>query len=115
VAVVGVCAAGKSALVSKLVALGYDARVCGQEHSEVPDMWQHLSRPQVLIVLAASWRTVLRRREVPHDEVLYGEQRRRLAHAEAHCDLLINTDALSETAVLARALAVLDALGIRSR
>ena len=64
IAVVGVCASGKSTLVAALCTLGYDARQCGQEHSHVPDMWQRLSRPQVLVYLHGSDGVVLSRRRM---------------------------------------------------
>src|SRR5215211_8573131 len=51
IVVVGPCASGKSTLVSALQALGYDAHVSGQEHSEITTLWQH-SQPDVLIALA---------------------------------------------------------------
>ena len=50
IVVVGPCAAGKSTLVAALRALGYDAHVSGQEHSEIATLWQH-SQPDVLIAL----------------------------------------------------------------
>ena len=41
--IVGPDAAGKSTLVARLTALGYNARCCAQDHSYVPDMWHGLS------------------------------------------------------------------------
>src|SRR5688500_4548371 len=61
IVVVGPCAAGKSTLVTALRALGYDAHVSGQEHSEIATLWQH-SRPDVLIALDADISAVRDRR-----------------------------------------------------
>ena len=112
IAVVGVCASGKSVLVDKLRALGYDARQCAQEHSFAPDMWQRLSRPQVLIYLDASLPAIRRRRHIDYGEGYLREQRHRLAHARHHCTLYVNTDALSEKEVLAKVTAALDELWV---
>jgi hypothetical protein len=105
VAVVGVSAAGKSTLVRGLRARGYDARHVAQEHSGVPDMWQRIGRPDVLIYLDAGYETTCARRSMlgwglPQFE----RERARLAHARAHCDLYLATDDLSAEEVLQRAL-----------
>lgn len=100
IAVVGVCASGKSALVSRLRELGYDARSCAQEHSFVPDMWQRISRPQVLIYLDASVQQTLARRPLCNAERVLCQERRRLAHARKHCHIYLCTDGLSEIEVL---------------
>ena len=51
IAVVGVCAAGKSTLVQALRAEGFNARQVLQEHSYVPNMWQRITNPDLLIYL----------------------------------------------------------------
>jgi hypothetical protein len=107
IAVVGVCASGKSMLVEKLRALGYDARHVAQEHSYVPDMWQRLSRPQVLVYLDASLATMRRRRDPSFPAALLEEQLRRLQHARRHCQIYVCTDALTEERVLAQVVAAL--------
>jgi deoxyadenosine/deoxycytidine kinase len=112
IAVVGVCAAGKSALVDKLRARGYDARHCGQEHSYVPDMWRRLSRPEVLVYLDASLATIRRRRNVSFGADYIETQRRRLAHARYHATVRVNTDPLSEDEVLEQVVGALEALGV---
>jgi hypothetical protein len=112
IAVVGVCAAGKTTLVEGLRALGYNARQVGQEHSYVPYMWQRITRPDVLIYLHASYEVVARRREVDYDAAYWQEQERRLAHAAAHAHLVIDTDALTPEEVLARAVAFLESRSI---
>lgn len=114
VTVVGVCAAGKTELVERLRARGYDARHCIQEHSLVPDMWRRISRPEVLVYLDASLETIRRRRPEEDYEAAYiQEQRRRLAHARQHCHVYISTDALDVDEVLQRVLAALDELGVK--
>lgn len=108
VAVVGVCAAGKSTLVAALRKDGYEARHVAQEHSHVPDLWQRNGRPDVLVYLDASYETIqVRRAQTLFRPEDLREQRRRLAHARAHCDLLINTSRLDATDVVAQVLAFL--------
>ncbi len=103
IAVVGVCASGKSLLVDSLIEAGYDARSCAQEHSHVPEMWRRLSRPQVLIYLDASIETMRRRRRTDYDAEYVAQQRQRLRHARMHCDVYIQTDDLSPDQVVRRA------------
>ena len=102
VVLVGICGSGKSTLARGLRALGYEVKECGQEHSEVPYMWQVLSRPDVLIYLDASEEVTYRRGERHYVPGFVEEERRRLAHARAHCDLYLMTDDLSEAEVLER-------------
>ena len=113
VAVVGVCASGKSMLVNKLRALGYDARHVAQEHSYVPDMWQRLTRPQVLVYLDASLATVRRRRDISFPATLFQEQKRRLRHARCHCQIYVPTDELAEDQVLDLVLVALEYNGVK--
>ena len=108
IAVVGPCAAGKSTLVLGLRLIGLPARQIAQEHSYVPDMWQRLARPEVLIYLDASYATCTRRKALdwlPHE---YEEQLRRLAHARANCDVYVSTDERSAEAVLRAVLRALE-------
>jgi len=107
VVLVGICGSGKSTLARGLRALGYEVKECGQEHSEVPYMWQVLSRPDVLIYLDASEEVTYRRGERHYVPGFVEEERRRLAHARAHCDLYLVTDDLSEAEVLERAVTFL--------
>ena len=102
VVLVGVCGSGKTSLAQELVALGYEVRECRQEHSGVPHMWQVISRPDFLIYLDASEDVVERRGRHQYVPGLYEEQRRRLRHARAHCDLYVMTDELTVAQVLAR-------------
>lgn len=112
IAVVGPCASGKSELVARLRALGYDARSCAQEHSYVPDMWQRLSRPQVLVYLDASLATIARRRSIDFGASYVAEQQARLAHARAHCHVYVDTQALTLEGVLTTVLDGLRRLGV---
>ncbi len=96
ISVVGPCAAGKSTLTKALRQAGYQVRQPAQEHSYVPNMWQRLTRPDLLIYLDVDFSSTLQRR--PH--VDYGperlaEQHQRLAHARQHCDLYLNTSPLT--------------------
>jgi len=111
IVLVGICGSGKTTLAQGLCRTGYTAKVCAQEHSEVPYMWQVLSRPDVLIYLDAS-EEVVRQRGERHYLVGYvEEQRRRLAHARAHCDFYLMTDSLSAAEVLGQVVAFLKQRG----
>jgi hypothetical protein len=109
IVVVGPCAAGKSTLVTALRALGYDAHVSGQEHSEIATLWRH-SQPDVLIALDADISAVRNRRGESWPEWLHDLQVRRLAAASQAADLAIDTSTLSTHTVVARVLAYLERL-----
>jgi hypothetical protein len=110
VKVVGPCKSGKSTLVSGLTALGYSARCCGQEHSEVPTMWQRMAPARWLIYLDVSLETIrARSARADWSEEFYAQQQRRLAHARLHCDVVISTDNQTPEEVLAQAVAFLEA------
>jgi GTPase SAR1 family protein len=106
IVVVGPCAAGKSTVVTALRELGYDAHVSGQEHSEIPTLWQH-SQPDVLIALAVDICAVWDRRGGSWPEWLHDLQVRRLAGASRAADLTIDTTALSPQTVVDRVVAYL--------
>ena len=112
IVLVGVCAAGKTTLTERLLALGYKAKGCAQEHSYVPDMWQRLSRPDLLIYLDVSYEGHKRRRQSLLTRAHLAEERRRLAHARAHCDIYLDTTNMTKEQVLERALEALCALGL---
>ncbi|MGA9191950.1 MAG: AAA family ATPase [Anaerolineales bacterium] len=95
IAIVGPCASGKSTLASRLQALGYNARQIAQEHSFVPDMWQVLTQPDILIFLDASFETCTQRKQLDWNMAEYQEQQRRLRHARENCDILLDTTELS--------------------
>lgn len=110
IAVVGVCASGKSTLTAGLRGAGWNARPVSQEHSYVPDMWQRLTKPDILIFLDCALETTRRRRQNPDfPDWLYMAERDRLRHARAHADLYILADSLTPAEVLAQAIAFLEA------
>jgi deoxyadenosine/deoxycytidine kinase len=100
IGIVGPCASGKSTLAAQLAQEGYRAHQIVQEHSYVADMWKVVGRPDWLIFLDASFATCSRRKALDWQESEYQEQRRRLRHAREHCDLYIDTDALTTEQVL---------------
>jgi deoxyadenosine/deoxycytidine kinase len=101
--VVGVCGSGKSTLVKRLRALGFEARQVSQEHSYVPDLWSRFGRePSVLVYLEASLETVQRRlNKKSFTRWMYEEQKERLAHARSHADIVVQTDGLTPDEVAA--------------
>lgn len=106
VAIVGVCAAGKTTLAAGLNAAGITAYSVPQEHSSVRRLWLRRSPPpDILVMLDARWETTKKRRP----EISYGpdrleEQRRRLAVAREECDLYLPTDDLTIAEVRERVL-----------
>jgi len=107
IGVVGPCAAGKSTLIRNLVPHGYHLKHIAQEHSYVPDMWQRLTHPDVLIFLDVSFEESNRRRPMPWKKTDYAEQQRRLRHAREHADFYLLTDGLTPGDVAMRVLAFL--------
>ena len=107
VVVVGPCASGKSTLVTALRALGIDARVSGQEHSEITSLWRR-SQPDVLIALDVAIGAVRDRRGGSWPEWLHDLQVRRLAAASREADLTIDTTALDPQMVVDRVVAYLE-------
>lgn len=96
VAVVGPCSAGKSTLLPSLKAAGYEARQPAQEHSFVPDMWQRITQPDILIYLDVSYRVARQRR--PHIDggpERLADQHFRLIHARRNCDHYLDTSDLT--------------------
>ncbi len=106
IVVVGPCAAGKSTLVGALQALGYDARVSGQEHSAIASLWQH-TNPDVLIVLEVDIAAVRVRRGAEWPEWLHDLQLERLGAASHAADLTIDTTLLDPPGVVDRVVAYL--------
>jgi chloramphenicol 3-O-phosphotransferase len=106
IVVVGPCAAGKSTLVAALRALGYNARVSGQEHSAIPTLWEH-SQPDVLIMLDVDIAAVRDRRGGQWPEWLHDLQVQRLDAATRAADLAIDTSGLQVEAVVERVVAFL--------
>ena len=109
VKVVGPCAAGKTVLAANLCGVGYDATSVAQDHSGVPDMWQRLNPPDLLIYLDVTLEAAHRRGRIGmgYNQAYLDEQHTRLHHARTHCDLYLPTSGLTEEQVLAKALAFL--------
>jgi shikimate kinase len=107
IVVVGPDAAGKTELVKRLCALGYNAHSCAQDHSYVPDMWRRLSKPDFLIYLDARLETIAQRRNIDWGQERLDVLNARLAHARAHCDLYLPTDDLKPSEVVAQVQAAL--------
>ena len=109
IAVVGACASGKSTLVSSLRKAEYEVHHVAQEHSYVPDMWQRICQPDLLIYLDVNYETIRARK--PHldfqPEHLV-EQNQRLAHARQHCQLYLDTNELSASEVQTQTLSFLE-------
>ncbi len=104
IGIVGPCGAGKSTLVAGLERHGYTCHDIAQEHSYVPDMWQIITKPDILIYLDASFSISTVRRRLNWQEKDHDEQLRRLAHAREHAHLLIDTNDLTPEHVLQKAL-----------
>ncbi len=85
VGLVGPCSAGKSTLAARLTPQSYTVRHIAQEHSFVPDMWQRISQPDVLIYLDVSHEQAQRRRPQACTEADHAEQVHRLRHARRAC------------------------------
>ena len=104
IGIVGPCGSGKSTLMQGLEKHGYRCRHIAQEHSYVKHMWQVITNPDVLIFLHSSFENSTKRRKLNWLPADYEEQQRRLAHARAHANTIIDTDLLNPDEVLARAL-----------
>lgn len=111
VVVVGPCAAGKSTLAAGLRRLGFRAMVSGQEHSDIPTLWQRAD-PDVVVALDVDLATIRRRRD---DEGwpawLYALQRERLLQAERAAAIQIDTTTNDADGVLAAVAAFLEERG----
>ncbi len=100
IGIVGPCGAGKTTLAQGLRGKGYRARAIVQEHSYVQDMWQRITKPDILIFLQASCTVGGKRRRLNWTESEWEEQQRRLEHAHQHADLALDTDPLGINEVL---------------
>ena len=98
IAIVGICASGKTTLVRGLREAGYDAYNVAQEHSCVHDFWNK-KHPDVLVMIDATLPTVKKRRVIYWGQDRIDTQHKRLADAKAHADLYIQTDDLDAAAV----------------
>ena len=111
VAIVGPCGSGKSALKEQLLAHGYSVSAVAQEHSYVPDMWERLSRPDVLIYLDVSVGSIRSRLQREWRESWLEEQNHRLRDARSRCSLYVPTDGKSQTRVASEVVAYLERRG----
>lgn len=106
IAIVGPCSAGKSTLRRTLQAAGYpNIANPAQEHSYVQDMWQKITRPDILLFLDVDYPTSAARRpgtDLGEKRVI--EQKKRLAHAREHADFYIDTSGRTPEEVAAAAL-----------
>jgi deoxyadenosine/deoxycytidine kinase len=114
IGVVGACGAGKSSLVAGLQEHGFTVRHIAQEHSYVPDMWQRLTNPDVLIYLEVSYPHTIERRKLDWTYQEYAVQLHRLRHARQHANLRIDTNPLTQQQVLDIALTYITAIGFPS-
>lgn len=92
IAVVGVCASGKTTLVKGLKDAGYDAYNVAQEHSGIHNFWNK-HHPDILVMIDATLPAIKKRRLVYWDQERLDVQHKRLADARAHANLFIQTDA----------------------
>jgi shikimate kinase len=108
IGLVGVCASGKTTLGAQLKALGYRVKHIAQEHSFVPEMWQKIGKPDLLVFLDVSFETANQRRRLDWTRADYEEQQRRLGHARQHADFYLLTDGLSADEVAEKVCQFLD-------
>ncbi len=100
IALVGPCSSGKSSLAPKIKALGHEVRQVAQEHSYVQNMWQRISKPDILIYLDVNYAEARARRPyIDGGQRRIDEQHQRLEHALQHCDFYLDTSPLSQDEV----------------
>lgn len=105
-AIVGVCAAGKTTLAAGLTREGIRAYAVPQEHSFVRRLWekQH-PEANLLVMLDAQWETTVKRRPtIAYGPERLAEQHMRLQPAREAADLYLPTDELSVDQVRERVL-----------
>jgi deoxyadenosine/deoxycytidine kinase len=109
IALVGPCASGKSTLANGLKAAGYQVKQPAQEHSYVLNMWQRLTKPDILIYLDLDFKNLQRRRPKNHGgPERLAEQHQRLIHAYKHCDLYIDTSDITPVEIQKKVFAFLE-------
>ncbi len=110
IGIVGVCASGKTTLISKLNALGYSCRHIAQEHSYVKTMWKQLTNPDILVYLQVSYPETIKRRNLNWTRAEYDEQLNRISNAREYADIIIETDSLTSEEVLNETVTKLESL-----
>lgn len=108
IGIVGSCGSGKSTLLAELEKRGYRCRHIAQEHSYVKQMWQIITKPNILIFLDCSFENCTKRRKLNWLVSDYEEQQRRLSHAREHADIIIDTNKFNADEVLNLALEFLE-------
>lgn len=114
IAIVGVCASGKTTLVKGLRTAGFDAYNVAQEHSCIHNFW-HKREPDLLVMIDATLPAIKKRRLVFWTEERLVTQHARLADARAHADLYLQTDTLSAAQVLEQVIAFIRAYEIEHK
>ncbi len=109
VTVVGPCASGKTTLVERLKEAGYDAWVTSQEHSVIPELWNHQA-PDALIALKTDLETIRQRRGAGWSHSIFDAQMERLRNAFTAAGLIVDTTLCSEEETASRALSYLRSL-----
>ncbi len=97
---VGVCAAGKTTVSGLLRNRGIIAKPVAQEHSRVPDLYKRTG--DWVVLLAATWETVHRRRRLSWDTSFYRTEWDRLGTARQEACLIVHTDWLTAEQVAQR-------------
>ncbi|MFZ2098108.1 MAG: hypothetical protein WAV05_15855 [Anaerolineales bacterium] len=115
IGVVGPCGAGKSSLVAGLNRHGYTVRHIAQEHSYVPDMWERMTNPDILIYLKVSYENTVVRRKLDWTIEEYTEQLQRLKHAIQHADLMVDTNSFTVDEVLSTVISYLESTKLLSK
>lgn len=108
IGIVGPCSSGKTSLVEGLKKNDYHAVHIAQEHSYVPHMWQHISKPDILIFLDVSFPISQQRRSLNWNISDFEDQQKRLAHARQHANLTVKTDDRSISEILTIVIAYLN-------
>lgn len=109
VAIVGICASGKSTLVAGLKKVGINAYNIAQEHSCIKKFWDR-KKPDVLVMLDATLPAIKKRRLVTWNEDRIAVQHERLRDARKNADLYIQTDNFTKEEVLQQVLTFINKL-----
>ena len=113
IAVVGPCSSGKSTLTKSLKAAGFEARHPAQEHSYVANMWQRVTKPDLLVYLDVDYANMRARRPLTDGgPQRLTEQHYRLRHARELCDFYLDTSNLSAAEVKTAVFNFLHSLGL---